>query len=253
MKIQYASDLHLELPANEQWLSEQPIVPYGDVLILAGDIAYLGQGFADHPFWDWASANYQQVIVALGNHEFYNHYDLATMHNGMVGKIRHNVYWYYNCVVKLGNVDVIVTTLWAHIMPRNSHFTEYSVTDFHRITFGDHILTSNDFNKVHEHCLEFLKKAISQSTAKHKVVVTHHVPSFQVTTKWFAGHSYIGAFTVDLDELIKNSDVDVWIYGHSHWNIETRIGKTLLTSNQLGYVHRKEHHGFDREKYIEMI
>ena len=252
MRIQYASDLHLELPANEQLLLEQPLVPCGDVLVLAGDIAYLDDGYAEHPFWDWTSEHYSQVIVALGNHEFYNHCDLATMKDGMKGKIRHNVFWYYNSVVHIEDVDFIVTTMWSHIKDENMHFTEYSVTDFHRIRYNEHILTSVDFNKEHEHCMDFLKHAVAASTAKTKIVVTHHVPSFRVTTEWFASHSYIGAFTADLDDYIKDSGIDFWIYGHSHWNIETHIGMTLLTSNQLGYVHRNEHHRFDRRKFIEV-
>ncbi len=115
MRIQYASDLHLELPANEQLLLERPLVPCGDVLVLAGDIAYLDDSYTEHPFWDWASEHYQQVIVALGNHEFYNRYDLATMKDGMKGKIRHNVFWYYNRVVHIDDIDFIVSTMWSHI------------------------------------------------------------------------------------------------------------------------------------------
>ena len=72
----------------------------GDVLVLAGDIGYLGDvNYSEHPFWDWASENYQQVIVALGNHEFYKFYDLASMQDGLVGEIRPNVHYYYRWLV----------------------------------------------------------------------------------------------------------------------------------------------------------
>lgn len=252
IKIQYASDIHLEYPGNREVIASAPLVPCGDILILAGDMAYLGKDFRSYDFWDWASANYKQTIVCLGNHEFYGGYDLASMKDGEVGCIRHNVNYYYNGVVHLGDVDIIVSTLWSHIKEEKASYTEYSVTDFHRIDYGGHTLKAADFNAEHERCLSFVKKAVKESTAKTKIVVTHHVPSFKLVTNWFASHSYIGAFAVDLDDFIRESGVDYWIYGHSHWNIEERIGRTLCTCNQFGYVHHKEHLKFDRMKIIEV-
>ena len=74
MKIQYASDLHLEFADNWRFLKENPLQVTGDILVLAGDIGYLGdENYSKHPFWDWASENYQQVIACMGNHEFYKY------------------------------------------------------------------------------------------------------------------------------------------------------------------------------------
>jgi len=221
MKIQYASDLHLEFADNWRYLREHPLQVSGDILLLAGDIGYLGdQNYQNHPFWDWVSENYNQILVVLGNHEFYQYYDLSTMHEGLVGEIRPNVHYYYNKVVRIDDVDLILSTLWSRIDKKDAPYTEQCVTDFRRIMYREKILTHCEFNMEHDKCVRFIKKSIEKSTAKYKVVVTHHVPSFQLCAPEFEGSALNGAFTVELEDYIMDSDINYWIYGHSHRNIE---------------------------------
>ena len=254
MRIQYASDLHLEFRENWRILrQEEPMDIRGDILVLAGDIGYLGDdNYRIHPFWDWASDNFSQVIVALGNHEFYKYYDLSTMHDGLVGETRPNVHYYYNKVVRIEDVDIIISTLWANIRLEDASITERSVSDFHRILHGENLLTYTDFNREHQHCLEFIKKSVSESDARYKIVVTHHVPSFQLMSPEFIGSRINGAFTVELADYIETSSIDYWIYGHSHRNIDKTIGATRCVCNQFGYAFHNEHLTFDREKVIEL-
>ena len=254
MKIQYASDLHLEFADNWRILKQKdPMNVLGDILVLAGDIGYLGDdNYQTHPFWDWASESYQQVIVALGNHEFYKFYDLSSMHDGLIGEIRSNIHYYYNAVVHIQDIDIIVSTLWANITLEDAYITEHSVTDFRRILYGEDILTFADFNREHKRCLEFIKQSVADSTAKHKIVVTHHVPSFQLMSPEFQGSRINGAFTVELADYIATSGIDYWIYGHSHRNIDKTIGTTRCICNQFGYAFHNEHLTFDGNKYIEI-
>lgn len=254
MKIQYASDLHLEFADNWRILKQkEPMNVLGDILVLAGDIGYLGDdNYQTHPFWDWASESYQQVIVALGNHEFYKFYDLSSMHDGLIGEIRPNIHYYYNVVVHIQDIDIIVSTLWANITLEDAYITEHSVTDFRRILYGEDILTFADFNREHKRCLEFIKQSVADSTAKHKIVVTHHVPSFQLMSPEFQGSRINGAFTVELADYIATSGIDYWIYGHSHRNIDKTIGTTRCICNQFGYAFHNEHLTFDGNKYIEI-
>jgi hypothetical protein len=60
------------------------------------------------------------------------------------------------------------------------------------------------------------------------------------------------AFASEYGELIANIRIDAWIYGHSHTNIDTMIGRTRIICNQMGYVFEDEHlmNGFDQTRFI---
>lgn len=253
MKIQYASDLHLEFSDNYSYIKHNPLKPEGDILILAGDIGYLNDdNYRTHPFWDYVSDNFQQVIVGVGNHELYKYYDLAQMPRGEVCAIRDNVTCYYDAVVRIGNIDLIISTLWSKIPLEDAYLTERGVSDFYRILYEGKMLTFEKFNQEHERCFHFIQEAVAKSTAEYIIVVTHHVPSFQLSSPDFAGSRINGAFTVELDQYIESSPVEYWIYGHSHRNIDKIIGNTQCLSNQLGYVFHNEHHSFNPGKIIEL-
>lgn len=253
MKIQYASDLHLEFSANSSFLKRNPLLASGDILILAGDIGYLGDdNYSKHPFWDWASESYRQVIVVPGNHELYKSYDINNLHNGWKEHIRENVVCYYNCVVRVENVDIIASTLWGHIRFEDAYRTENAVSDFKRIRNGEELLTWERFNAEHERCVDFIKSSVAQSSAKHIVVVSHHLPSGVLSAPEHKGSPINGAFAAELFDYIYDSPIDYWIYGHSHRNIDAQIGKTMCVSNQLGYVFAAENESFNPEKCIEL-
>ena len=260
LKIQFVSDLHLEFPDNRAWLAAHPLEVTGDILLIAGDTAYLDlpdsgrETYKAYNFWDWASRNYKQVIVCLGNHDFYGYYDLAIMPDNYCLDIRPNVKAYYNSVVHLPDVDIIVSTLWSKIEPENEYFVERGVSDFYRIKYDGYLLNADNFNKEHKRCLTFIQKAVAQSPAKTKIVLTHHVPTQLCTAPEFKGSTINGAFTVELGNYIAESGIDYWIYGHSHRNIDAQISKTQILSNQFGYLSHGEpqNNGFDSSRHIEL-
>ncbi len=255
MKIQYVSDLHLEFPDNTRWFVNHPLEVVGDILLVAGDSGYINtQDYMRHPFWKWASHNYEQVIIALGNHEFYQGADPTDFPDGFVGEIHHNVHYYYNAVISVDDIDIIVSTLWAHIDPDKMYYTEKSVSDFYRIMYHGHRLNAIDFNAEHERCLRFIKDAVEHSCSTTKIVLTHHVPTQLCTADEFRNSLINGAFSVELGNYIANTDIDYWIYGHSHRNIEATIGSTRILSNQFGYFNHLEcqTNGFCSNKFIEI-
>lgn len=254
MRIQYASDLHLEFGVNSVFLRKNPLIPKGEILILAGDIGYFDDDdFIRHPFWDWASDNFERVIVIPGNHELYKSFDINALHDGWQLKIRDNVEYVYNKVIALDDkTDLIASTLWSRIHPGDAFYTEKAVSDFYRIRNGKYRLSWERFNDEHFLCLRFVEQSIANSKAQNIIVASHHVPSFELMSEEFAGSSINGAFTVELGNMIANSRINYWIYGHSHRNINKVIGSTKCVSNQLGYVSHGENSSFCPAAIIEI-
>jgi len=246
MTIQYASDLHLEFAENSKYLEENPIIPVADILILAGDIGYIGhESYQTHPFWDWASSNFKQVLVVPGNHEFYRGYDLSNLKEGTRQSIRKNIHWFYNAIVVIDDVEFILTALWSKINSHAELIIKSRVADFRYIKYNGGRLTPAIFNKMHTGCVDFLKRTLEKPSKKKRIVVTHHLPTSQCMNDEFKGSILNGAFVAELDDLILNSGADYWIYGHSHRNVnEVTIGATKLICNQLGYVSRRENSSF---------
>ena len=68
------------------------------------------------------------------------------------------------------------------------------------------------------------------------------------------GSDLNSAFATELGNFIVDSPINVWIYGHSHTNIDTTTGHTKIVCNQMGYVFANEYltNGFDFGKMIEI-
>ena len=204
-------------------------------------------------FWKWASNNYREVLIVPGNHDFYGGSDVLAYGDSWSKEILSNVHYYQNMVVRIDDTDFILSTLWSYIPPQDEYFVSRGLNDFRQILYGGRRFTVEDFNVEHQKCLAFIKRSVAESNAKHVVVVTHHVPSLAVVAPEHKGSLLNSAFATELGDFISDSRIDVWIYGHSHANIEATVGNTRIVSNQLRYVFADEHLGsFKGDKYVEL-
>ena len=252
MKIQYCSDLHLEFSANQDFLKSNSILPVGDILILAGDITLLKVKENYKWFFKKLSKNFKAVYWIPGNHEYY-HSDLALIKRPLFEKIFENVFLLNNATVIIEDVELIFSTLWSHIPTQHEWTVQKNVSDFFYIRNDGKTIMPKDFNEMHETDLHFIKTEIAKPTTKKRIVVTHHVPTFQHYPPQYKNSEINGAFATELFDVIENSNVDYWIYGHHHSNTaDFKIGKTTMLTNQLAYVHQQEHLLFRNDKIIEI-
>jgi predicted phosphohydrolase len=223
----------------------------GDILILAGDIVPLHDEFLNNTFFHFISKNYRQVFWVPGNHEYYyrNISDFSVSFNL---KLHENINIVNNIELQYEGIHFIFSTLWSRISEKNKKTIEQNVSDFECITKNDRKFKASDFNKLHDESLNFLRQ--SSDHDKNKVViVTHHVPSLFCNKPSHNNSSIYEAFSVDLTDYIEKSNVSFWIYGHSHFNQKPLyIGKTIMLTNQLGYVQLNEQDGFKLNAYFSV-
>ena len=255
MKIQYASDLHLEFAENKSFIEHGGLEPVGDVLVLAGDISYLGdRKMWKRPFWDWCAEHFRETFIVPGNHEFYGGFDIGRTMADYELEVRPNVRYLNNRSIVLEGTELFFTTLWTKIDPTRLWTVQQGMNDYRYGKLNGRRFCANDVDELHKQCLDWLSGALEASTAAHKVVVTHHCPTLGKEFNSYPGGALNSAFQVDLDAFIEASCVDCWIYGHTHYagGSGTKIGETTLLCNQLGYVFQNEHLNFDGKACFEL-
>lgn len=255
MKIQYMSDLHMELYDSSQYIKHLALSPIGDVLVLAGDTASLrDKTMPNRNFWSMLSKNYKQVLLEPGNYEYYGNGDVLRQGgDSWERRVRDNVKYYQNRVVRIEDTDFILSTLWSNIPPQDEFFVSRGINDFRQIMHDGRRFTTANFVAEHQKCIAFIKQAVEQSRADKIVVVTHHLPTFAVIDPRFKGDVLNSAFATELGNWIATTRINAWIFGHSHANIDTVIGNTRIVCNQMGYVAYGEHtSGFNPNKFIKI-
>ncbi|SDA93089.1 Calcineurin-like phosphoesterase [Algoriphagus alkaliphilus] len=252
LKLQYASDLHLEFPANKEYLKLYPLQPVGDVLVLAGDILPFAILDKHQDFFSYVADSFETTYWLPGNHEYYR-FDLAEKNSVLNEQIRSNVFLVNNTSAIYKNTRLIFSTLWSKISPENQWLIERNLNDFHQIKYKGFRFSGEHYNQLHEESLAFIQNELKTVQEGKLAVITHHCPTFLNYPEQYKGDVLNEAFAVELYDLIENSEIVFWVYGHHHSNVpEFNIGKTKMLTNQLGYVQQGEQGRFEPNKWIEI-
>ncbi len=247
------SDLHLEIASDFNPQKNQ-----ADIVVLAGDIAVGTKGL------EWARKTYPEkdIVYVAGNHEFYHHDYYQLLDDLRSAALKYDIHFLENNEIVLGGVRILGSTLWTNYMAtvnmvQNNAMTlaENSLADHRLIKLDDKhsntgFFTARNAYELHCSSVKWLDKKLLQESFEGKtLVVTHHGPSIECAHKWF-GHNDLGsAFYSSLDYLLEASDV--WVYGHTHSNLNAMVEGTRLISNQRGYP-RENIQGFDEKLIINI-
>lgn len=234
MKIQIASDLHLDILEN-RFPDYRVIEPAdADLLVLAGDIHRNTRAIA--AFADWPVP----VVYVHGNHELYHEQypDLvgALRIAGARGKVH-----FLECAEHVaGKIRFLGCCLW----------TDYQLTsadpaaamreagqvlrDHQVISTGRGAFTPDDALQIHRQSRAWLQKKLDQPFDGSTVVVTHHAPHPNSIHPRFAGLPLNAAFISDLTPLMGKAAL--WIHGHVHDSFDYSVAGTRVIANPRGYA-----------------
>ena len=235
---------------NREWLKQNPLTPAAEILIIAGDTYDLNREYRNLDFIQRVSDEFEMTYLIPGNHEYYGGVDAASALESTCEAIRENVIMLNNQVVEIEGIRFIFSTMWTDIR-KNMLEVMRGMADFSKINFRGKPFRIKHYNLLHEKSYAFIEQEVSKPG--RKVVVTHHLPSEQCNVEEFQDSLINVGFCVDKTELIQRSDIDCWIYGHSHRNkADFDINGTRMVTNQLGYVGWQEHVSFNRSCVVEL-
>ena len=263
MKIQLASDLHLEF-LQRNWPGERLIspAPQADVLVLAGGIAQGTDTF--ELFANWPVP----VIYVAGNHEFYGH-AMPPMQQKMRAAAAHtSIHWLDNEGVDIQGVRFLGSTLWTDYR-LDINWTQRQLMEHAQTRLNDHQLiryeqrrfTTQDALERHEIARAWLNSELARTFAGPRVVISHHGPHPLSVHPRFSGNALNAAFVSDLTELMPG--VDLWVHGHVHDSFDYQVGRCRVVANPAGYLmnratvtHRDafvlENEHFQREMLLDL-
>ncbi|MDP1654930.1 MAG: metallophosphoesterase [Hylemonella sp.] len=234
MKIQLASDLHLELLEavlpGDKLVSPAPDV---DLLVLAGDI-HKPERVIDL-FGDWPVP----VLFVAGNHEFYGRDWMATRQFLKTAFQGTSVTFLDNDVLHMGRVRFLGCTLWTDFQQRGyaqSSLMEQAgarLNDYFKIQNVDGTLQPQDTLNDHIASRAWLGDELERPFDGLTIVITHHAPHSLSIHPRHAGSLLNAGFASDLTPLLHKADL--WLHGHVHDSFDYRIGGCRVVANPAGY------------------
>lgn len=238
MRLQIFSDLHVDVAP----IKAPRIAADIDAVVIAGDIC---EGLADAlTFARGLVPAHLPVVFVAGNHEHYRyHYEQG--HAAARGVARRlDVTLLENETAVIAGVRFVGATLWtdydfwgAEVREAAMRQAGGALSDHKLIRHGaaDRHFGPEEARARHFESRDFITRALSAPHAGSTVVVTHHLPHEASIHRRFRASSLNPAFASNLGDLIERHRPALWIHGHTHGSVDTRVGATRILCNPHGY------------------
>ena len=243
MKIQIASDLHLE-GRPRQMPEADAFTPVFDrqVLVLAGDI---GTDLVAKNFL-MRELDVSPVIYVPGNHEYYskrNRSDIDQDWEAIAAQTP-GLHYLAGKGATIGGVRFWgapwYSDLWGTTDPSKHPTILRGVPDFWKPydSAGEWDLAKHI--QTHRAQTELL----AEQAGKVDVMITHWPPTLGAMHPSFKGDELSPYFYNDHEDLVRQIGAGFWVSGHTHEAYTYQVGDTICVGNPTGYL------GGDRESRL---
>ena len=237
LSIQLASDLHVAHGEYDwrKFLSQKS--DGVDALVLLGDIMRLADFEQYYRFMENLCKSWTNVYLVPGNHEFYVELGeqildldilwgrLWQLHNAIPNlTVLHNEW-----VDLPGNIRLYGSILWSHI-PQGFEVMTLPI----KLRDGNFV-DAKWLNETNRANVSKIKQVIHQSKldGKRLLIATHYPPTEKTLLPEHLAGQYHYYYANNLDSLMGKDNIYIWMYGHSHLNMDFRTqGDTRIVSNQ---------------------
>lgn len=241
--LRIASDLHLEgfrgRPIAALAAGFLPPDPRDkeSVLVLAGDVSSFPDQVID--FLNEVADQFATVFFVTGNHCYYRH-DFDELNQILTtAQLKPNILVGGANLIehKIPGFRLLGLTLWGDggkdAIERT--WVDRGLNDFRLIRRNGTRFSADDMLKEHRRQKQELVAALKVPFDGKTIVVSHHMPSYRLCHPRF-GTSINGGFASNCDDILAYDHAPVlWIHGHTHDRISTRLWKTAIECNPAGY------------------
>jgi predicted phosphodiesterase len=231
MRIQIASDLHLEKRRGDEGLESALNRTTADVLVLAGDIdriARVGDTFADWPV---------PVIYVSGNHDLYYRQYWSAIREARRAFAETSIHFLERASIFLFGARFLGTILWSDFCLSGNRtnameWADSRCPDYRCIGWDSiHNFTPDDALDEHLASTSWLETELSKPHQGKTVVVTHHAPH-RLSIKRTSVSLSDCQFASELGYLARRADL--WIHGHTHCSSDYRLGRCRVICTAAG-------------------
>ncbi|MEN9446415.1 MAG: Noumeavirus [Bacteroidota bacterium] len=256
MEFQYFSDVHCEMyTSNPEKITKFDIKPCAPYLILAGDIGHPFSQIYDD-FLTLLSPQYKHIFITSGNHEYYktNYFETLKIPEIQwmqsvdqkiydICRSKSNITYLQDDIYEFSdnNLAIYGATFWTNIKPEERSNVRQYLIDYREIPgFSMEVGI-----KKHEYSCNTLSKYIEANPSKKIIVVSHHLPSYELVNERYLNikPEINSAYATDIS-ISNHPNIKAWIAGHTHIPIE----KGKFHVNPIGYPNEYRDDSENREK-----